>query len=110
MKNGSISFADSPPPDILCCAAVVDSTIYYIIVTSKPVSHICFELFAGKFPKTKANVHILNTGEKGFDYKGSCFHRNILVFMCQELVASPIERSLIMRISPRSIRVLEACP
>ncbi|CAD7673549.1 unnamed protein product [Nyctereutes procyonoides] len=49
---------------------------------NKPLSLVSFELFADKVPKTAENFCALSTGEKGFVYKGSCFHRIIAGLMC----------------------------
>ncbi|EHH50113.1 hypothetical protein EGM_00884, partial [Macaca fascicularis] len=57
--------------------------IFDIAINSQSLGLISFKLFAGKFPKTTENFHTLSTVEKGFGYKGSCFHRIISEFMCQ---------------------------
>ncbi|MDH2390273.1 MULTISPECIES: peptidylprolyl isomerase [Streptomyces] len=61
-----------------------NSNVFFdISINDEPAGRIVFKLFDDVVPKTARNFRELATGEHGFGYEGSGFHRVIPDFMLQ---------------------------
>ncbi|MFI8325085.1 peptidylprolyl isomerase [Streptomyces sp. NPDC085529] len=60
-----------------------NNVFFDITINDEPAGRIVFKLFDDVVPKTARNFRELATGEHGFGYEGSSFHRVIPAFMLQ---------------------------
>eukprot|EP00270_Netrium_digitus_P019340 TRINITY_DN760_c0_g1_i1.p1 TRINITY_DN760_c0_g1~~TRINITY_DN760_c0_g1_i1.p1 ORF type:complete len:272 (-),score=64.08 TRINITY_DN760_c0_g1_i1:246-1028(-) len=92
-RESSCSTATQKRQSLFTTLAAVDESTLQAKVTSKvyfdveiggePAGKIVMGLFGDVVPKTSDNFRALCTGEKGFGFKGSAFHRVIRDFMIQ---------------------------
>jgi len=61
----------------------LSNVFFDVAIDSKPAGRIVFKLFDDVVPKTARNFRELATGQHGFGYQGSTFHRIIPAFMLQ---------------------------
>merc|ERR1712010_137551 len=64
-------------------AKITTRVFFDITADGAPVGKVIMELRTDVVPKTSENFRALCTGEKGYGFKSSTFHRVIPNFMCQ---------------------------
>ena len=70
-------------PPLLRCDWYLISIQFDIQIDGQNAGRIVFKLYDDVVPKTARNFRELATGQNGFGYKGSSFHRIIPQFMLQ---------------------------
>ncbi|KIK68535.1 hypothetical protein GYMLUDRAFT_35977 [Collybiopsis luxurians FD-317 M1] len=61
----------------------MSNVFFDVAISGKPAGRIVFKLYDDVVPKTARNFRELATGQHGFGYTGSIFHRVIPQFMLQ---------------------------
>jgi Cyclophilin type peptidyl-prolyl cis-trans isomerase/CLD len=64
-------------------AEITDTAFFDVSIDGSSAGRIEFGLYGSTTPKTCENFKQLCTGQPGYGYKGSKFHRIIPGFMCQ---------------------------
>ncbi|XP_026563146.1 ranBP2-like and GRIP domain-containing protein 4 isoform X1 [Pseudonaja textilis] len=76
-QKGHVSFAEKFSKE--------SNPVVYLDISAddEPLGHVRIELLSNVVPRTAENFRALCTGEKGFGYRNSRFHRIIPDFVCQ---------------------------
>ncbi|EIW77504.1 cyclophilin [Coniophora puteana RWD-64-598 SS2] len=74
-------FSSAAPP--APTAGSIANVFFDVSINSNPAQRITFKLYDDVVPKTARNFRELATGQHGFGYAGSHFHRIIPSFMLQ---------------------------
>jgi peptidyl-prolyl cis-trans isomerase A (cyclophilin A)/peptidyl-prolyl isomerase F (cyclophilin D) len=83
-KTSMLDFFSQFMPKPKDTDAEVTNTVYFdVTIGGQPAGRIEMGLFGGVVPRTAENFRALCTGEAGFGYADSPFHRVIPGFMCQ---------------------------
>ncbi|GAX80305.1 hypothetical protein CEUSTIGMA_g7743.t1 [Chlamydomonas eustigma] len=70
-------------PAALADPEVTQKVFFDVTIGEEPAGRIVLGVYGNEVPKTAANFVAMATGEKGYGYKGSIFHRIIKDFMIQ---------------------------
>lgn len=86
LQKGHLSLAAGLSKD-------TNPVVYFeVSADDEPLGHITMELFANIVPRTAENFRALCTGEKGFGFKNSRFHRIVTDFVCQVSIKGRLHR------------------
>merc|ERR1712241_1267184 len=84
ITTGTVTLQQGTCRSLHLTSRIMSNEVFFdIAVGGQPAGRVCFKLYTDVVPKTAENFRALCTGEKGFGFAGSKFHRIIPGFMCQ---------------------------